>query len=474
MFKILRLCMQLNPASLGRFQNTGNFRSFGSITSFLSKNERPGDLPKHCDVLIIGGGCMGSSIAYWLKQRALEGLRVVVVEKDPTVMLSNDIVEKVKYQQCTTVLSVGGLRQQFSLKENIELSLNSADFLRNIKHHLKVEGQDPPDIQFQPSGYVFLATEKSANILENNVKLQRSLGAKVELLSPEELKQKFPWLNVENIALGSHGLENEGWFDPYSLLFAFKNKAVNLGVNYLSGEVTNFLFPKNDLNNEKNSCTQINGASIKLKDGSEHTINFAVVVIAAGGCSGDVAKLAGIGLGTDELAVPLPVEPRKRYVFNIHCPEGPGIRSPMIIDPSGAYFRREGLSGHYLCGISPPDEEEPLIDNLDVDYSFFEEKLWPIIANRCPSFENAKVKSAWAGFYDFNRFDENAIIGLHPAFINVYFATGFSGHGIQQSPAIGRAIMELIIDGGYMTIDLERLGFQRLITNEHLFESNIV
>lgn len=473
MFKTLRLCMQLNTASISRPQITVK-RAIGGISSLFSKDGRPENLPQHCDVLIIGGGCMGSSIAYWLKQRALEGLRIVVVEKDPTVMLSNDIVEKVKYQQCTTVLSVGGLRQQFSLKENIELSLDSAEFMRNIRSHLKVEGQDPPDIQFQPSGYVFMATEKSADILEDNVKLQRSLGAKVELLSPQQLKQKFPWLNIENLVLASHGLENEGWFDPYSLLFAFKNKAVNLGVNYVSGEVTKFLVPKNDLNFEKDTGSQINGAIIKLKDGSEYAINFAIVVIAAGGYSGEVAKLAGIGTGTGDLSIPLPVEPRKRYVFNIHCPDGPGIRSPMIIDPSGAYFRREGLTGHYLCGISPPDEEEPLIDNLDVDYSFFEEKLWPIIAHRCPSFENAKVKSAWAGFYDYNKFDENAIIGLHPAFMNVYFATGFSGHGIQQSPAVGRAITELIIDGEYTTINLERLGFKRLLTNEQLYESNIV
>ncbi|XP_014286238.1 FAD-dependent oxidoreductase domain-containing protein 1 isoform X2 [Halyomorpha halys] len=466
MFKVLRLCMQLNPAQIGRSQASVNIRTsaaLGNISNFFSKDEKSENLPRHCDVLVIGGGCMGSSIAYWLKQRALEGLSVVVVERDPT------------YQQCTTVLSVGGLRQQFSLKENIELSLDSAEFLRNIKVHLKVKGQEPPDIQFQPSGYVFLATEKSVDILEDNVKLQRSLGAKVDLLTPEQLKKKFPWLNTENIALGSHGLENEGWFDPYSLLFAFKNKAVNLGAKYVCGDLERFLIPENKFSIEKEGCGhQINGAVIKLKDGTEHTIKFAVLVIAAGGCSGEVAKKVGIGTGTGDLAVPLPVEPRKRYVFNIHCPEGPGISSPMIIDPSGAYFRREGLGGHYLCGISPPDEEEPLIDNLDVDYSFFEEKLWPILAHRCPAFENAKLKSAWAGFYDYNKFDENAFIGIHPAFINVYMATGFSGHGIQQSPAIGKAIMELIIDGKYVTIDLERLSFKRLFTDEPLYESNIV
>lgn len=409
---------------------------------------------------------MGSSIAYWLKERALDGLDVVVVERDPL------------YKSASTVLSVGGVRQQFSLKENIELSLYSVEFFRNIKKYLGIEGHDPPDIQFTPSGYLFLATEQSAHVLQDNAALQTSLGAKVELLSPSKLKEKFPWLNTDGIALGSHGLENEGWFDPWSLLFAFKRKAVSLGAHYVTGEVTQFGFKKaNDIVTEDldvHDFKNVGSVTVRLSDGTEKEINFGVVVIAAGPFSGEVGQMAGMGNGVGPLLAPLPITPRKRYVYNIHCPDGPGLNSPLMIDPSGAYFRREGLGGNYICGLSPNEDEEPDASNLDVDYNFFEERVWPILANRVPSFCNIKMKSAWAGYYDYNSFDENAFIGPHPAYHNLYIAAGFSGHGIQQSPAVGRAIMELIVDGQFITCDLSRLGFQRYLQREPLWESNIV
>lgn len=433
--------------------------------------------PSHCDVLIIGGGIMGSSTAFWLKHRALEGLNVVVVEKDPTVMLSDNKLDKLEYHQSTTCLSVGGIRQQFSLKENIELSLKSSEFLRNIKHYLSIDGCDEPNINFCPSGYLFLASEKGVHILEENYHLQRSLGAKVEMLTEKDLKTRYPWLNTEGIVAASHGLENEGWFDPYSLLTAFKRKAAHLGAHFISGEVTSFIGEIEESNvymEGGSAAQQVHTAVVKLPDGSERKIKYGILVIAAGGMSGHIAGL--LGKGHDNLArqLPLPVEPRKRYVFTMHCPKGPGVLAPMVIDASGAYVRRDGLGGNYLCGISPTDEEEPSHDNLDVDYEFFEHKLWPLIAHRIPAFEEAKLKTAWAGFYDFNRFDENAFIGPHPGYMNVYLATGFSGHGIQQAPAVGKAIMELIIDGDYQTINLERLHYDRYIKGNKLYESNIV
>uniref|UniRef100_A0A146LL39 FAD-dependent oxidoreductase domain-containing protein 1 n=1 Tax=Lygus hesperus TaxID=30085 RepID=A0A146LL39_LYGHE len=423
--------------------------------------------PHHCDILIIGGGVMGFSIAYWLQQRALDHLRIVVVEQDPT------------YQKSTSVLSVGGLRQQFSLKENIELSMASAEFMRNIKHHLGVEGADPPDICFNPCGYLFLASERGTHILQDNYNLQTSLGAKVELLSPEKLKEKFPFMNTDGVALGCHGLENEGWFDPWSLLSAFKRKAVALGTEVVNGKVTSFDFMnKSPIYNQyfaPGEYTHVEKANVKLEDGSVKSIKFSQLIVAAGCNTGEVGKLIGMGSGAGPLGAPIPIEPRKRYVFVMHCPDAPGLAMPFIIDPTGAYVRREGVGGQYLCGISPGDEEqEPCCDNMDVDYEFFENKLWPIIANRVPAFECAKVKTAWSGFYDFNSFDENAFIGPHPAFHNVHVVAGFSGHGIQQSPAVGRAMMEIIFDGEFRTIDLSRLGMERYLNNEPLYESNIV
>lgn len=188
--------------------------------------------------------------------------------------------------------------------------------------------------------------------------------------------------------------------------------------------------------------------------------------------------MAKVGKGSGVLSVPLPIEPRKRFVYVFKCNEGSGeaqLNTPLTIDPNGVYFRREGLSGCYLGGRSPECvEKEPSIDNLDVDYQYFDTDVWPHLAHRVPKFEGVKVQSAWAGFYEYNRFDENGIIGTHPAYHNLYFAAGFSGHGIQQAPAVGRAVSEMIIDGGFMEIDLTRLSFDRIIVDQPMYENNIV
>ncbi|KAK9510559.1 hypothetical protein O3M35_005310 [Rhynocoris fuscipes] len=282
-------------------------------------------------------------------------------------------------------------------------------------------------------------------------------------------------MNIDGVAIASHGLENEGWFDPWSLLQAFKRKALYLGVDHVVGEITKFKFEENSfIVNDPVKSDRPNGVIVSLPDGTEKSINFSICVIAAGAMSGEVSKLAGIGCGPGILSASLPVEPRKRYVHVVHCPEGPGFKCPFLIDYTGAYVRRDGINGNYICGMSPLDEEEPSVDNLDVEGNFFEERVWPIIAHRVPAFEKCKIKNCWAGFYDYNKFDENAFIGSHPVYPNLFFATGFSGHGIQQAPAIGRAVMEKLIDGEFKTIDLSRFGFERYIDDKPLYESNIV
>ncbi|PNF23904.1 FAD-dependent oxidoreductase domain-containing protein 1 [Cryptotermes secundus] len=432
----------------------------------LKSPYRDGIFPEHCDIVIIGGGAMGSSIAYWLKQRAPNAITVTVIEKDPS------------YAEASTCLSVGGLRQQFSLEENIKMSLFGAEFLRNINQHLSVEGHDPPDVQFTPCGYLFLASEKGAQQLEENAKLQKKLGAKNELLTPVKLKQKFPWINTDGIALGCHGLENEGWFDPWSLLYAFKRKALSLGVEYIDGEAIGFEFKKMpDLlmdGMEPGSYEGVDKVLVRTESGEIRSVKFGIVIIAAGPYSAKVARMARIGTGDGMLSIPLPVEPRKRYVFCINCKNGPGLNTPLTIDPSGTYFRREGLAGNYICGRSPLPEEEPSVDNLDVDHDFFDKNIWPVLASRVPAFEAVKVKNAWGGYYEYNTYDENGIVGPHPYYINMYIATGFSGHGIQHAPAVGRGVMEMILDGGFETIDLTRMSFDRLIMDRPLIEENIV
>ncbi|XP_015120491.1 FAD-dependent oxidoreductase domain-containing protein 1 isoform X2 [Diachasma alloeum] len=423
--------------------------------------------PSHVDVVVIGGGAIGSSIAYWLKKMSNGGLSVVVIEKDPT------------YCKASTVLSAGGLRQQFSLEENIEMSLYGAEFLRTINEHLHVENEPPVDVQFHPYGYLSLASEDGAEDLTKNSKLQNLKGAKNILLTAEKIKQRFPWMNTEGVALGCLGLEKEGWFDPWSLLSAFKKKAVNLGTEYVNAEVKGFIFRKDEQVIVSGTGYEryqgLNHVVVKTENDEKKVIQFALCVIAAGAHSGEVARLAKVGCGPGLLTVPLPVEPRKRYVYHFHASAGPGINTPMTIDYSGTWFRRDGLANHYICGRSPNcDVNEPSINNLDVDEDFFEKNIWPFLGNRVKSFENLKIKSSWAGYYDVNKFDENGIIGPHPFFNNMYFACGFSGHGIQQAPAVGRAIAELVVYSEFRTLDLDRLAFDRLITLEPMQEVNII
>lgn len=202
-----------NPISktLGVLKN--DFSKIGrSLIPGLMKNvdfkEIDLNFQTHCDVLIIGGGGVGSSIAYWLKSRARNGLNVVVVEKDNTVkyLYFSKVVLFIfilyvflQYSQASTSLSVGGVRQQFSVEENIEMSLYAADFLRNIKEHLG----DEIDVNFTPHGYLMLASEEGAETLMKNSTLQNQMGAKNKILTANKLKSRFPWINTEGIAVGT-------------------------------------------------------------------------------------------------------------------------------------------------------------------------------------------------------------------------------------------------------------------------------
>ncbi|KAM6312621.1 FAD-dependent oxidoreductase domain-containing protein 1 [Podargus strigoides] len=431
----------------------------------------PGNLPgsrppEEADVVVVGGGVVGWSVAYWLKllENRQHGMKVLVVERDPT------------YSRASTVLSVGGIRQQFSLPENIQMSRFSASFLRNIDEHLGVQNEPPIDIQFQPSGYLFLASQKGAARLEATVQLQRQEGVQVALLSPTQLKAKFPWIDTEDVAVASYGLEDEGWFDPWTLLNAFRRKATSLGVLSCCGEVRGLITAAEDmvpLQGQAAATTRIKYVHIHMPDSLEYQpVSCAIVINAAGAWAGELLKAAGLPGWLCQ--PPLPIEPRKRYVFTWHCPDGPGFSCPLLVDTTGAYFRRDGISGNYLGGISPPEEEEPDPGDLSVDYDFFQEEVWPRLARRVPSFASLRRGRAWAGYYDHNTFDRNGVLGPHPKLENLFLVAGFSGHGLQHAPAAGRAVAELLLKGRYESLDLGRLGWKRLVEGEPLEEDGVV
>lgn len=393
-------------------------------------------MPETTDIAIIGGGIMGSASAYALTELGFSG-SITVIEKD------------LSYAYTSTGRSCGGIRMQFSTPENIQMSQFTRELVRNLTETFGAGA----DIGFRDQGYLLLASETGRRVLLENAVVQRAAGAGTRILSPAELHTRFPWLETDGIAAGATGADGEeGWCDPSSLHGLFRVAARNRGVAYRKAAVTG-------LTRDTHAVR-----AIHLSDGGK--LECASVINAAGAWSGDIARLAGIDL---------PVEPRKRYVYAFECRDAPPElhQAPLTVQPEGVYFRPEGRV--FISGRSPDAEDEPEDLDLDsIDHGYFEDHIWPVLAQRIPAFEALKVVNSWAGYYDFNTFDHNAIIGPHPEVSNFYFINGFSGHGIQQAAAAGRAIAELIVQGGFRTLDLTRFGFSRIAANSPVLERNVI
>ncbi len=386
------------------------------------------------DVVIVGGAVHGASLAYHLAAAGFDG-RVLVVEKDPS------------FRVAATALSAGSIRQQFSTPINVQISLHGIAFLRSVGELLEVGG-DRPNISLREGGYLFLASEAGSAALAANHALQVSLGADIVHLDQAGLAEHFPYLSTDGIVAGCWGRTGEGWFDGYGLMQAFRRKAGSLGVEFVTGEV---------LAIEHNS-DRVTG--VRLADGS--TLSAETVVVTAG--TGTPRLIHQLGLA-------LPVQARKRFVFAFSCRDVLP-RFPLLVDPSGVYARPEG--DFFISGTSPPEDEDPEATDFEVDHKFFDEKVWPALAARIPAFERIRPGRSWAGHYDLNTFDANAIVGPLPDYSNLLVATGFSGHGLQQSPAVGRGLAEFIMHGRYVTLDLSPLGYARVPANRPIIEQNVV
>jgi len=391
---------------------------------------------ERADVVIIGGAIIGSSVATFLAARPDFDGRIVVIERDPS------------FRTSSTTLSAASIRLQFSTPLNIEISRFGVEVIKHLDRYLAVDGEVPA-VDFVENGYLFLATDEGLPILERNHALQRSLDVPVVLLDSVELHARFPWLNADDLAGGSLGLADEGWFDAYALLQGFRRRARSLGVEERVGEVVGL-----DLEGGRIG-------SVVLDDGSRLEADW--VVNAAGPRAAEVAAMAG---------VELPVRPRKRHVYHVEAPISLG-RAPLTIDPSGVYLRPEGAT--YLTGFSPRDgDHDPDTLDLAADRAPFESLVWPTLAHRVPAFDRLRLLDTWAGHYEVNTLDSNAIIGPHPEIPNLLFANGFSGHGLQQAPAVGRGLAEWIATGGYESLDLRTLGYDRIARGEPIRELNVV
>jgi len=411
------------------------------------------------DTLIIGGGPIGSSTAYHLSElrKQKEDIGVAVLEQDPT------------FQSSSATFSIGGIRQQFSLAENVKMSLYGLEFLRNSKELLASPSFPDVDLQFQEHGYLFLASSADdvAELRANN-QVQRQAGCDtIQLMDQTQLKEKFPWMNVDDVALGSYGTSGEGWFDPLTFMRALKEKAKDSGVRY---EDALILAAERD----KETGNVVAIMVQNQKTGEIQTYHPKNVVNATGARAQSLMTLLA---GDDTLQHQIPVKPRKRSVFRFQCKEQvdqqelliPQI-APMTIDSSSmVYFRPDGEapgSGTFLCGVSPPKEQD--VDCWDPDelafpdHHLFENTIRHSIAHRVPAFESIEIISSWAGLYDFNTMDQNAaIIDFHPELPNVFMVNGFSGHGLQHSLAAGRAASEKLEYGAFSSLNLELFSFDR-------------
>lgn len=391
------------------------------------------------DVVIIGGAVIGASVAYWLTRDPDFQGSVLVVERDPT------------YEYASTSLSLSGIRQQYSSEINVRIGQFGVDFLRGFADTMApaFPGEVVPQIGFKENGYLYCVPPGGVAGARQRVDMQRRLGAATQFLDPEAIRGRFPYVQTDDIGGASWGARAEGWFDAVALMTGFRRAARQAGVEFLDNEVTGLVGAEQRI------------VSVQLSTGE--SVTCGDVVNAAGARAAGIAAMAGLDL---------PVEPRKRHVFVFAAAERIPDGMPLVIDPDGTYVRPEG--GLFIAGNTPLDDGPADPDDFDTRHEEFEERIWPSLTVRIPAFEAIKLQRFWTGHYAYNRIDQNAIVGRHPEVRNFLFANGFSGHGLQQSPAVGRGVAELILQGGFRTLDLSPLGFERLATGSTLAEAAVI
>jgi FAD-dependent oxidoreductase domain-containing protein 1 len=384
------------------------------------------------DVIIVGGGIMGSAAAYYL-MKSDNTLKVAVIEKDPS------------YTYASTTLSLANVRIQFSLKENIQVSQYTGNVLERFEEEMAVAGEKPK-IFFHREGNLFLIDQAGGPEAKKALKLQQGLGCRVEWWSPEKIKQTYALYNPKNYVGGTFG-SDDGYIDAYAVLMGYKNKARSLGAEFIQDEVVK-------INASRGTVT-----GVKLASKADRTAKL--VINCAGAWAAGVAHTAG---------VKLPVIPVKRQVFALDTAVKPKGPLPLTLLPSGLYFRTE-TGGLILLGKSMA--EVPVGFEFTWDDKRFMEILWPELAEFVPAFDRLKLVRGWAGLYAVNTLDGNAILGEWPELKGLFLANGFSGHGLQQAPAVGRYLSELIL-AKPVSLDLSAFSPHRILANRPLSERGLV
>lgn len=391
------------------------------------------------DVVIVGGAMFGSAVAWFLANNPDFNGSVLVVERDTS------------YEHCSTAHTNSCMRQQFSSEINVRVSQFAAEFVKNMREFM---GNDPrvPELSIHNFGYMYLAdNEAFAQSLRESQAVQAACGAGTKIMTPAEIARDYPFYKLDDIVAASHNTVDEGYFDGNTVFDWWKRSAREQGVEYVANEVV--AMTRNAASNKVTSVT--------LKSGEE--IQCGTVVNASGPRAVLTSRMAGIEI---------PVEPRKRYTFIFDAAQRLDRDLPLTIDPSGVHVRTDG--NYYMAGSQGFDDPAMDYDDFEQDHSLWEEKVWPALANRIPQFEAIKLMNSWAGHYAYNTFDQNAILGAHTEVENFIFVNGFSGHGFQQSPAMGRGTAELIAYGEYRSLDLTPFNYERIAKGEKYVEKAVI
>ncbi len=392
------------------------------------------------EVVIIGGAIMGASTAWFLSDNADFNGSVLVIERD------------MSFAACSTGHTNSCIRQQFSAELNVRISQFAADFVKNLRGYMG--GDDRvPELSIHSFGYMYLAdTENFANVLRENQKVQLAAGAATQLMNADEIKAAYPFYNVDDIVLGSINLVDEGYFDGAALDHWWRRQSRERGVEWVQNEVVEIT--------RNASGTKVE--SVTLASGE--VIACGQVVNASGPRAARTAQMAGIDV---------PVEPRKRYSWIFKAEQPLDRDLPLTIDPSGVHVREVG-GGTYQCGGHTDIDPAVDFDDFNMDHAFWENHVWPVLATRIPQFEAIKLQSEWAGHYAMNTFDHNAIMGPHTELSNFIFLNGFSGHGLQQSPAMGRGTAEWLTYGEYRALDMTPFNYERIPAGQPIIEKAVI
>ncbi len=377
-------------------------------------------------IVIVGGGIIGSSIAYYL---ARAGAPVTVVEPDPT------------YEFAATPRSVGGVRFLHDIRENVEMSLFGREVFTGFA--AQVQGAA---VAFDPAwrtvGYLYMVSDaESARQLEHSAAMQRACGVEVSLLDRDALRARYPSFRFQDVIAAAWSPQ-DGQIDPHAALMGYRRAAEGNGAVYLKDKVVGI----------GQGHGRVSGVALQ----SGATLNCDIVVNAANCWAPEICEMAGI-------KAPIYPMRREQFFFKIQDP----IESIPVMREACGFALRPERDG-YIVARTRPDEKKGF--NWTQDHDRFENDLWPGLVERSSAFEALRLQNAWVGHYDMNEIDGNPIIGECGALRGFHMAAGFSGHGLQHAPAVGRGMAELLTTGRYETIDLGPFSYQRVIEGRPLLD----